>query len=97
MDQAIGIIGQAILVLVGLACVVMLVLLILLTIRGIRRLVRELRTPIMPETDAHIPPSRRDAAAEHARGRSRHGRHRGIGATTALISFRSPGRGSSAR
>jgi Na+-transporting methylmalonyl-CoA/oxaloacetate decarboxylase gamma subunit len=57
MDQAIGILGQAILVLVGLACVVMLVFLILLTIRGIRRLVRELRTPIMPETDSYIPPS----------------------------------------
>ena len=56
MDQAIGILGQAILVLVGLACVVMLVFLILLTIRGIRRLVRELRTPIMPETDAYISP-----------------------------------------
>jgi hypothetical protein len=57
MDQAIGILGQAILVLVGLACVVMLVFLILLTIRGIRRLVRDLRTPIMPGTDAYIPPS----------------------------------------
>jgi Na+-transporting methylmalonyl-CoA/oxaloacetate decarboxylase gamma subunit len=57
MDQAIGILGQTILVLVGLACVVLLVLLILLTIRGIRRLIRELTTSIMPETDAHIPPS----------------------------------------
>jgi hypothetical protein len=57
VDQAIGILGQAILVVVGLACVVMLVFLILLTIRGIRRLLRELRTPIMPETDAYIPPS----------------------------------------
>jgi hypothetical protein len=57
VDQAIGILGQAILVLVGLACVVLLVFLILLTVRGIRRLVRELRTPIMPETDFYIPPS----------------------------------------
>jgi Na+-transporting methylmalonyl-CoA/oxaloacetate decarboxylase gamma subunit len=57
VDQVIGILGQAILVLVGLACVVLLVFLILLTIRGIRRLVRELRTPIMPETDSYIPPS----------------------------------------
>jgi hypothetical protein len=44
------------LVLVGLACVAMLVFLILLTMRGIRRLVRELRTPIMPETDSYIAP-----------------------------------------
>jgi hypothetical protein len=57
VDQVIGILGQAILVLVGLACVVLLVFLILLTIRAIRRLVRELRTPIMPETDSYIPPS----------------------------------------
>jgi Na+-transporting methylmalonyl-CoA/oxaloacetate decarboxylase gamma subunit len=57
MDQAVGILGQAILVLIGLACVVLLVFLILLMIRGIRRLIRELRTPIMPETDSYIPPS----------------------------------------
>jgi hypothetical protein len=57
VDQAIGILGQVILVLVGLACVVLLAFLILLTIRAIRRLIRELRTPTMPGTDAHIPPS----------------------------------------
>lgn len=57
MDQAIGILGQAILVLVGLACVVLLALLILLTIRAIRRLIRELRTPTSQGTDAYIPPS----------------------------------------
>jgi hypothetical protein len=52
VDQAIGILGQAILVLVGLACVVLLALLILLTIRAIRRLIRELRTPTSQGTDA---------------------------------------------
>lgn len=56
MDQAIGILGQAILVLVGLACVVLLAFLILLTIRAIRRLIRELRTPTSQGTDAYIPP-----------------------------------------
>jgi len=55
VDQAIGVLGQAILVLVGLACVVLLVFLILLTIRGIRRLIRELKTPIMPESDFVYP------------------------------------------
>jgi hypothetical protein len=55
MDEAIGILGQTILVLTAIALVVVLVFVILLTIRGIRRLVRELRTPIMPETDAYIP------------------------------------------
>lgn len=57
MDQAIGILGQAILVLVGLACVVLLAFRILLTIRAIRRLIRELRTPTSQGTDAYIPPS----------------------------------------
>lgn len=57
MDQAIGILGQAILVLVGVACVVLLAFLILLTIRAIRRLIRELRTPTSQGTDAYIPPS----------------------------------------
>lgn len=55
MDQAIGILGQAILVLVGLACVAMLVFLILLMIRASRRIVRELRQPIMPESDFVYP------------------------------------------
>jgi len=57
VDQAVGILGQAILVLVGLACVVLLVFLILLTVRAIRRLIRELRTPTSQGTDAYIPPS----------------------------------------
>jgi Na+-transporting methylmalonyl-CoA/oxaloacetate decarboxylase gamma subunit len=55
VDQAIGILGQAILVLVGLACVAIVVFLIMLTIRGIRRLIRELKTPIMPESDFVYP------------------------------------------
>jgi hypothetical protein len=62
VDQAIGILGQAILVLVGLACVVLLVFLILLMLRGIRRLVVELRTPTMPESD-FIYPRRFDGSA----------------------------------
>ena len=57
MDQAIGVIGQAVLVLVGLACLVALVFFILLTIRAIRRLVRELREPLLPPTDSFVPPS----------------------------------------
>lgn len=56
MDQAIGILGQAVLVLVGLALVFFLVFAILVMIKGIRRLSRELRQPVMPETDAYIPP-----------------------------------------
>ena len=38
MDQAIGILGQAVLILVGLALVFFLVFAILLMIKGIRRL-----------------------------------------------------------
>jgi hypothetical protein len=51
MDQAIGIVGQAVLILVGLALVFFLVFAILLMIKGIRRLTRELRQPIMPDSD----------------------------------------------
>jgi hypothetical protein len=57
MDQAIGILGQAVLVLVGLALVFFLVFAILLMIKGIRRLSRELRQPIMPESDFIYPRS----------------------------------------
>jgi hypothetical protein len=45
MDQAIGILGQAVLVLVGLVLLVMLVFVLLLVVRAIRRLVYELSTP----------------------------------------------------
>jgi hypothetical protein len=55
MDQAIGIIGQAVLILVGLALVFFLVFAILLMTKGIRRLSRELRQPIMPESDLVYP------------------------------------------
>jgi hypothetical protein len=47
MDEVIGILGQAVLLLVGLACVVALVFLIRLMIRASRRIVRELRKPLM--------------------------------------------------
>jgi len=43
MDQAIGVLGQAILILVGLAVVFFLVFAILLMTKAIRRLSRELR------------------------------------------------------
>jgi hypothetical protein len=55
MDQAIGILGQAVLILVGLALVFFLVFAILLMIKGIRRLTRELRQPIMPDSDLIYP------------------------------------------
>jgi hypothetical protein len=57
VDEAIGIIGQAVLILVGLACLAALVFFILLMIRASRRIVRELRQPTMPPTDAYIPHS----------------------------------------
>jgi hypothetical protein len=55
MDQAIGILGQTILVLVGLALVFFLVFAILLMTKGIRRLSHELRQPVMPESDFIYP------------------------------------------
>jgi hypothetical protein len=55
MDQAIGILGQTILVLVSIALLVALVFFILRMAVAIRRLVRELKAPMMPETDAYIP------------------------------------------
>jgi hypothetical protein len=57
MDQAIGILGQAVLILVGLALVFFLVFAILLMIKGIRRLTREIRQPIMPDSDFIYPPA----------------------------------------
>jgi hypothetical protein len=56
MEQAIGVIGQAVLVLVGLALVVALIIFNLAGVRAIRRLVSELRKPNLPYTDAHVPP-----------------------------------------
>jgi hypothetical protein len=55
MDEAIGILGQAVLVLVALALCFLLVYVILLMTKGIRRLARELREPLMPPTDAFVP------------------------------------------
>jgi hypothetical protein len=55
MDQAIGILGQAVLILVGLALVFFLVFAILLMIKGVRRLTRKLRQPIMPDSDLIYP------------------------------------------
>jgi hypothetical protein len=57
MDQVIGVIGQAVLILVGLALLVMLVFFVLQVVRAILRLVRELRPSraVLPPTDAYIP------------------------------------------
>jgi hypothetical protein len=57
MDQAIGILGQAVLVLTGLVLMVLLVFLFLIVVRAIRRLVHELRQPLMPDTDSYLPQS----------------------------------------
>jgi hypothetical protein len=57
VDQAIGILGQAVLILVGLALVFFLVFAILLMTKAIRRLSRELRQPVMPESDFIYPRS----------------------------------------
>jgi Na+-transporting methylmalonyl-CoA/oxaloacetate decarboxylase gamma subunit len=57
VDEVIGIIGQAVLILIGLALVFFLVFAILLMTKAIRRLSRELRQPDLPPTDAYIPPS----------------------------------------
>jgi hypothetical protein len=57
MDQAISVIGQAVLVLTGLVLMVMLVFLFLIVVRAIRRLVHELRQPLLPDADSYVPPS----------------------------------------
>lgn len=57
MDQAISVIGQAVLVLSGLVLMVMLVFLFLIVVRAIRRLVHELRQPLLPNTDSYVPQS----------------------------------------
>jgi hypothetical protein len=56
MLQALSIIGQTILILLGLGLVVVLVLFNLAGVRAIRRLVRDLREPNLPYTDAYVPP-----------------------------------------
>jgi hypothetical protein len=55
MDQAIGIIGQAVLVVMGLVLLAFLLLLLFAIIRGIKRLLHDLRQPLLPETDLYIP------------------------------------------
>jgi hypothetical protein len=55
MDQAIGIIGQAVLVVMGLVLLAFLLLLLFAIIRAIKRLLRDLRQPLLPPTDAYIP------------------------------------------
>jgi hypothetical protein len=55
MDQAVGIIGQAILVVVGLVLLAFLLLVLLAIIRAIRRLLRDIRTPLLPESDFYVP------------------------------------------
>jgi hypothetical protein len=57
MDQAIGIIGQAVLVVMGLVLLAFLSLIFLALVRAIKRLLHDLRQPLMPYTDAYIPES----------------------------------------
>ena len=57
MDQAIGILGQAILILTAFACLLALVFFVLVEIRAVARIIRQLRDQSnMPHTDAYIPP-----------------------------------------
>jgi hypothetical protein len=56
MDQAIGIIGQAILILVALAVMAALVVFIFACIRATKRLMHDLREPTTPYIDAYVPP-----------------------------------------
>jgi small neutral amino acid transporter SnatA (MarC family) len=55
MDATIGILGQTILVLISIALVVAIVFFILRTTLAIRRLIGELKAPILPPTDSYIP------------------------------------------
>jgi hypothetical protein len=58
MAEAIGIVGQAVLLLAGLGLVIALVLLLLIGIRACVRVVRSMRRPpypLLPPTDAYIP------------------------------------------
>jgi hypothetical protein len=60
MDQAIEIIGQAVLLLAGLSVAVMLVVFILACVRAMVRLARDIRAerpPLLPETDSYLPQS----------------------------------------
>jgi hypothetical protein len=57
MDATIGILGQAILILVAFACLLGLVFFVLVEIRAVARLIRQLKDQnSLPSTDAYIPP-----------------------------------------
>jgi hypothetical protein len=57
VDATIGILGQAILILVAIALVVAIIFFVLVLVRAIIRILRELRPhrSALPPTDAYIP------------------------------------------
>jgi TRAP-type mannitol/chloroaromatic compound transport system permease small subunit len=57
VNATIGILGQAILMLVALALVVIIVFFVLVVVRAIVRIIRDIRLhrPALPPTDAYIP------------------------------------------
>jgi hypothetical protein len=55
MDQAIGMIGQAVLVVMGLVLFAFLLLVLFALIRAMRRVLRDIRQPLLPESDFLIP------------------------------------------
>jgi hypothetical protein len=55
VDQAIGIIGQAVLLVMGLVLLAFLLLVFLALVRAIKRLLRDIREPLLPYTDAYVP------------------------------------------
>jgi hypothetical protein len=57
VDATIGILGQAILILVAIALVVAIIFFVLVLVRAIIRILGELRPhrPALPPTDAYIP------------------------------------------
>jgi hypothetical protein len=54
--EAIGVLGQAVLVLTALVLAAFLLWLFLVVVRAIRRLIRELREPLLPYSDSVVPP-----------------------------------------
>ena len=56
MAEAIGVLGQAVLVLTALVLAAFLLWLFLVVVRAIRRLIRELREPLLPYSDSVVPP-----------------------------------------
>lgn len=55
MYEAISLIGQAVPVVMGLVLLAFLSLVLLAVIRAIRRILREIRQPLMPESDLYVP------------------------------------------